>query len=297
MEMHQVRYFVALCETLNFTRAAERSNVSQPSLTRAIRLLEDELGGPLFNRERNNTHLTELGRLMEPHLREVMDQARGARARARAFFELRTARLKLGLSRGVPLGHLDDALSRFAASYPDTEIQLTDDRAPALREALQRGDLELVVLPQRPHDIDELHYHPIGADHMQVLLTAGHRFAGMNGVPVRELAAEAIVCSGDCVFFEAVERTLREEGVAIRPRITVGAAEWLPSIVRHGTAVGLTSAGFGLPEGLIGRPVLDLATERDLNLATKRGRLYSPPVKAFVDIALKPRRPADRAAA
>ena len=80
MEMHQVRYFVALCETLNFTRAAEKCNVTQPSLTRAIKLLEEELGGPLFNRERNQTHLTELGRLMEPHLREVLDQA-GRRGR------------------------------------------------------------------------------------------------------------------------------------------------------------------------------------------------------------------------
>ena len=76
MEMHQVRYFVALCETLNFTRAAEKCNVTQPSLTRAIKLLEEELGGPLFNRERNQTHLTELGRMMEPHLREVIEQAR-----------------------------------------------------------------------------------------------------------------------------------------------------------------------------------------------------------------------------
>src|SRR3712207_8365018 len=70
VEMHQVRYFVALCETLNFTRAAERCNVAQPSLTRAIKLLEDELGGPLFNRERNRTHLTELGRMMEPRSEE-----------------------------------------------------------------------------------------------------------------------------------------------------------------------------------------------------------------------------------
>jgi DNA-binding transcriptional LysR family regulator len=83
MEIQQARYFVALCETLNFTRAAERSNVTQPSLTRAIKLLEDELGGPLFNRERNRTHLTELGRLVEPHIREVMAQAQTARTRTR----------------------------------------------------------------------------------------------------------------------------------------------------------------------------------------------------------------------
>jgi DNA-binding transcriptional LysR family regulator len=68
VKIQQVRYFVALCETLNFTRAAERCNVTHPSLTRAIRQLEDELGGPLLHRERNRTHLTELGRLMRPYL-------------------------------------------------------------------------------------------------------------------------------------------------------------------------------------------------------------------------------------
>jgi len=64
MEMHQVRYFLAVAETLNFTRAAERCNVSQPALTRAIQNLEGEFGGLLFRRERNLTHLTELGRLV-----------------------------------------------------------------------------------------------------------------------------------------------------------------------------------------------------------------------------------------
>ncbi|MBM3540528.1 MAG: LysR family transcriptional regulator, partial [Alphaproteobacteria bacterium] len=61
--MHQVRYFLAVCETLNFRKAAESCHVAQPSLTRAIKNLEDELGGPLFRRERQNTHLTDLGQL------------------------------------------------------------------------------------------------------------------------------------------------------------------------------------------------------------------------------------------
>jgi DNA-binding MarR family transcriptional regulator len=68
MELHQIRYFLAVAETLNFNRAAERCNVSQPTLTRAIKKLEEELGGPLFRRERKLTHLTDLGRLMRPHL-------------------------------------------------------------------------------------------------------------------------------------------------------------------------------------------------------------------------------------
>src|SRR5690242_8318889 len=81
VEMHQIRYFLAVCETLNFTRAAEACNVSQPSLTRAIKGLEDELGGPLFRRERNNTHLTGLGEMMRPHLTQVLIETDAAKER------------------------------------------------------------------------------------------------------------------------------------------------------------------------------------------------------------------------
>ena len=68
MEMHQVRYFLAVARVLNFTRAAEECHVAQPSLTRAIKQLEAELGGDLFRRERNLTHLTDLGQRMLPML-------------------------------------------------------------------------------------------------------------------------------------------------------------------------------------------------------------------------------------
>ena len=79
MEMHQVRYFLAVARTLNFTRAAEECNVAQPSLTRAIKQLEDELGGDLFRRERPHAQLTELGQRMLPLLQQCYDSALGAR--------------------------------------------------------------------------------------------------------------------------------------------------------------------------------------------------------------------------
>src|SRR5882757_8481087 len=75
MEMHQVRYFLAVAETLNFTRAAEKCNVTQPALTRAIQKLEEELGGLLLRRERNLTHLSDLGRLMKPHLEQILSES------------------------------------------------------------------------------------------------------------------------------------------------------------------------------------------------------------------------------
>lgn len=289
MEMHQARYFVALCETLNFTRAAEKCNVTQPSLTRAIKLLEDELGGLLFNRERNQTHLTELGRAMEPHLREVIEQARTARARAASFFTLRHARLKLGVARGVSFQPLDDTLRRFMAAYPDTEIALHDERPGELREALRRGAYEVVLLPQRSHDLDDLHYYPMGEDRLLAIMPQGHELAGMATVPLTVLADQPLLCGDGCPFWEATERSFREAGLTVTPKAIVSRAEWLHDLVRAGVGIGATALHTNLPADLVARPVDGASLAQDINLATKRGRLYSPTVKAFVDLALKPR--------
>src|SRR6516225_4807163 len=72
MEMHEIKYFLAACRTLNFHRAAELSHVSQPALTRAVQKLEAELGGHLFHRERNQIRVTDFGRLMRSHLEQVL---------------------------------------------------------------------------------------------------------------------------------------------------------------------------------------------------------------------------------
>src|SRR6201993_2155410 len=98
MEMHQVRYFLAVARTLNFTRAAEECHVAQPSLTRAIQQLEGELGGDLFRRERPHAQLTELGQRMLPLLRRCYESALGARALASSIKSGEVGALRLALS-------------------------------------------------------------------------------------------------------------------------------------------------------------------------------------------------------
>jgi DNA-binding transcriptional LysR family regulator len=98
MELHQVRYFIALSNTLNFTRAAEACNVTQSALTRAIQRLEEELGGPLLQRERHLTQLSELGRLMLPLLEQSLAMAEAAKQRAYKFKKGEEATLAPGLA-------------------------------------------------------------------------------------------------------------------------------------------------------------------------------------------------------
>jgi LysR family hydrogen peroxide-inducible transcriptional activator len=89
MEMHQVRYFLALCVERNFTRAAKRCGVAQPSITHAIKQLEAKLGGLLFDRSRANTRLTDLGILVRPELARIDRSATDAKRKAAKFLASR----------------------------------------------------------------------------------------------------------------------------------------------------------------------------------------------------------------
>ena len=99
--MHQVRYFMALCDELNFTRAAQRCKVAQPSLTNAIKALEEELGATLFQR-RPAVSLTEVGEAIRPALQEIVVQAEIARATAKAAAAFMHAPNVHPLVRSVP---------------------------------------------------------------------------------------------------------------------------------------------------------------------------------------------------
>jgi len=113
MEMHQVRYFLALAGTRNFTKAAERCHVTQPSLTRAIKMLEEELGGPLLHRDRRNTHLTDLGQVMLPQLERMWTSLKTAKTTAASLLSLKDAPLKLGLMCTIGPLRFAGFLSRF----------------------------------------------------------------------------------------------------------------------------------------------------------------------------------------
>ena len=117
MEMHQVRYFLAVARVLNFTRAADECNVTQPSLTRAIKQLEGELGGDLFRRERPAAQLTELGLRMHPLLKQCYEARVGARSLASSFKSGEIGALRIALTHSVDLSllipHLDQIKRLF----------------------------------------------------------------------------------------------------------------------------------------------------------------------------------------
>ena len=145
MELHQVRYFLALARALNFTRAAEKCNVTQPALTKAIQKLENELGGDLFYRERQLTQLTDLGRLVLPMLERVFVAAQTARDNAKAYHLKDIAVLRIGLSPTVSAALLVEPMAELSRSIRGLEIEVVEVGEGGLSEALLEGEIHAAI--------------------------------------------------------------------------------------------------------------------------------------------------------
>jgi DNA-binding transcriptional LysR family regulator len=297
MEMQQVRYFVALADTLNFTRAAEKCNVSQPALTRAIQQLEHELGGPLFHRERGNTHLSELGRMMFPYLQTVEEQARAAREQARAVKKLERARLTIGTMCTIGPQLVAELMIRFQAAHPNVEVEVIDAGAPQMVEMLEKGELEIAVVGV-PHELPEtLHQVPIFEENFVIVLPPNHRLCASNPIRASQLDKEPYVSRSNCEVFEPVRAELNSRGVFLRQVFSSPRDDWVQGMIRAGLGIGFFPEFAVTYPDLIVRPLVEPAFTRTVYLATVRGRPHSPAVGAFVQEARRYPWPATRLAA
>ncbi|MBV9931276.1 MAG: LysR family transcriptional regulator [Alphaproteobacteria bacterium] len=297
MEMQQVRYFVALAGTLNFTRAAERCNVSQPALTRAIQQLEHELGGPLFHRERGNTHLSELGRMMLPYLETVEQSARAAREQARAVRKLERATLKIGAMCTIGPQLVAELMVRFQAAHPEVEVSVIDGGAPSMIAKLEKGELEIAIVGVPEELPESFHQLPIFEEHFVILLPPNHRLTAKNPVHAADLDKEPYVSRSNCEVFEPVRQALLARGIAMRQVFSSPRDDWVQGMIKAGLGLGFFPEFCVTDPDLVVRPLVEPSFSRTIYLATVRGRPHSPSVGAFVQEARRYPWPATRLAA
>jgi len=180
MEMHRVRYFLAVADTLNFTRAAEQCHVSQPSLTRAIQQLEEELGGLLLRRERKLTHLTDFGRLLEPHLRQLAADAEVAKTTAKRFLSLSQAQIRLGVMCTVGPAGFMGFLAGFRSAKPGCEITFLEGVPKRLSAMLMEGELDVAVMAQPDLFNERFDVLPLYRERFCIAFPTGHRWSGRS---------------------------------------------------------------------------------------------------------------------
>lgn len=290
MEMHQVRYFLALCEELNFTRAAERCHVAQPSLTRAIKQLEEEFGGALFHRERANTHLSELGRTLKPYLEQLYARAEDAKREAREFVRLQKTPLRLGLMCTIAPGQLLDIVAALRTRHPGIELQILDDAAQALQDRLIGGTLDIAIyaLPTLAED-ERLHRMALYREQFMIVTEPRHRLAMQNAIRVKDLNGEHYLSRINCEYAGPADAIFTEQHVDGPTVYESERDDWILSMAAAGLGYAFMPALCVNHPGVIARPLVEPEIWREVALVTVRGRPHSPGVGALVQEAMRTR--------
>ncbi len=283
MELNEIRYFLALSRTLNFTKAAEACHVSQPALTRAIRKMEDELGGLLFSRERSNTHLTELGRLIEPHLVEVVTQTGEAKRTAARFLKLEKASLALGVMCTIAPVKFVGFMARFRAENPGVDVTILEAVPDQLCDLLVKGELD-VALMARPDGFPKpFRTLELFSERFVVACSAGHRFARKSNVAMAELDGESYLSRINCEFYDFLGDRCREQGATLVYSYQSEREDWVLAMVAAGLGICFLPEYTAIFPGVIGCPVVSPSVARSVCAVTVAGRRSSPPVKAFLN--------------
>ena len=280
--MHDIRYFLAMSQTLNFTKAAEACHVTQPALTRAVRKIEDELGGLLFSREPNNTHMTDLGRLIEPHLAEIMTRAGEAKRTATRFLKLEGASLALGIMRTIAPVQFGGFLGRFRANNPGVEITLLEAAPDQLCDQLMNGELD-VALMARPGGFQApLRPSKLYSERFVIACSAGHRFAMEDEIRLTDLDGEFYLSRINCEYYGVLDEMCREHGANLVKSYQSEREDWILTMVAAGMGICFLPEYTATYPGVVGCPVVSPWVERDVCLVTVAGRRWSSPVAAFV---------------
>jgi len=258
MELRHLRYFVAVAEEGNLTAAAERRlYTAQPSLSRQLRDLEEEVGAELFTRSARGVQLTPAGRAFLDHARLALGQAAEAIAAARRAAHPPKPTFTVGFIHGQEVDWLPRVTQMLSGDLRNIDFKVTSRYSPDLADALERGEVDLGFLRVEPRP--NVKYHVIARERIVAILPSDHRLARKKSIDPAELAAEPFIGFSDVphVLRDIVDRYFRAHGVTVKPTQFLDNAPMGMSLVASTRSVTMLPAYVEplLPWSVVSRPM------------------------------------------
>jgi LysR family hydrogen peroxide-inducible transcriptional activator len=276
MELHQLRYVCAVAETGSFSRAAERCQIAQPSLSQQVLKLEEELGAKLFDRLGRGIRLTESGRAFLPHARAILDQVDVARTSVAAKNSGIRGSVTLGAIPTIAPYMIPHSTAAFTKRLPEARLRIVEETTPVLIEGLRdlSIDFALLALPLRCKDLE---LEPIRTEPLLAALPKTHPLASNDSLSLAELRGESLVMLRDGHCFRDLSVSLCRSA-NVNPTIAFESGQF-------SSILGMVAAGLGLslvPEMAIDRHAAcryirlrESHAVRTIVLASLRGRSFN----------------------
>jgi DNA-binding transcriptional LysR family regulator len=285
-ELRHLRYFIAVAEELNFSRAAKRLHMAQPPLSVAIRKLEDEVGASLFERSTHEVRLTETGGVFLEGARRAVAEADAALDAARRAARGEVGSLRVGYNWSARFETLPAVGQAFSAARPDVELLTEEMRPNRMTPALRGGAIDVAVA-LFPDVVAELSYRTIRREPVVAVVSQRHPLAGQHSVGLGALADEFLLFPRDLAprlhdFYASLCRSAgfepKQGGDSPRTRWTLGT--WDAST----TALFPASVAHDLPEGVVAVAIASPPDELETQLVW-RADDRNAALLAFIDVA------------
>jgi LysR family hca operon transcriptional activator len=285
LELRHLRYFVAVADAGSLTVAAEQTlHTSQPSLSRQIRDLEEEVGAQLLTRTARGIELTPAGRAFLDHARVVLSQVGAAAEAARRVAHPAKPCFSMGFLTGHEWSWMPEALRILRDELPNIDVMISSQYSPRLAKALLKGTVDAAFL-RREKGMPELAYRLLVREPLVVILPTDHRLAALNAVGLQDLVGETFVNVSDTapVLRAVIDNYLKRSGTKIRPAHEADHLAMGISLIASTHGVGLLPAyalNF-LPPSVTSRPLKGDAPTIDLVLGYKKSN-ESPVLKVLL---------------
>jgi DNA-binding transcriptional LysR family regulator len=271
MDLNQVKYFVHLADTLNFTVAARRSGVSQPSLTKAIRRLEEELGGPLIHRDGKDSRLTALGREMQVEFMRLDALVDGIRERAESSVSGRHRVLTFGVATTIAPAGFSRFIKHALSQLPDIDLHLQPMGPGEGTTEILSGKYDACVLPGPPAPNFKLVTVPLFREPLRLAMAADHVLARGAVVLPAQMMEEPYLDRLGCEFRTQVIEHFMDRDIVMRPRLQSEREDWVQHLVAAGLGVCTVPERSVIVGGLALRPVEGMDISREVTLVAVSG--------------------------
>lgn len=272
MELYQIRYFLALSETLNFSRAAERCFVTQPALTKSIQKLEDQLGARLFDRNKSGVMLTEFGRAMLPNFQQIYHSANQTREQAKKLLREQREVIRLGVMCSIELKLFLGAIVAFNQLAAMVDVQIVEGTLEAMLDSLDKNliDIALVASPQElPKRFEG---HPLLREHYVIAHGPHHPFKGRGHIAFADLSQERYCARQNCEYSDHIDHFMQQAGFDVQVVQETHREDWIQSMVKADMGVAFMPEFSARDAGLDYVHTRDVAFERAIVAATVSNR-------------------------